>query len=320
MPDAPPPPSPAPPLPPALREQRRVLRRRRKRAERKAGRLAEDLAACRRAPALREEAELLKAHLATVPRGQAEVRVPDYFAATPGSERTISLDPARPPRETMLKRFKQAAKLERGRDAIAAEIERNAEACRALAALEDAFDAWAAQRTDAEAPLPADLAQKLQALGIAPQTSAPARRQPGKRELARQALLRGVRTFTSRDGHRIWVGKSAADNDGLTFRLARGRDWWFHLAPAAGSHVVVSLPTEYPALPQETLLDAAHLAVYFSKMRGADRTDVTYTQVKHVRRLRGAPPGKVRVERSESIYLRLEPDRLTRLLKDPPPP
>ena len=98
-----------------------------------------------------------------------------------------------------------------------------------------------------------------------------------------------------------------------TFRIARGNDWWFHLGAAPGSHVVVRSPGG-GALPQETLLDAAHLCVHFSKMRTAPKADVTYTQARHVRRIKGAPPGKVLVERSESLYLRLEPARLERLL------
>jgi predicted ribosome quality control (RQC) complex YloA/Tae2 family protein len=64
------------------------------------------------------------------------------------------------------------------------------------------------------------------------------------------------------------------------------------------------------------MLDAATLAVYFSKMRTATQADVTFTNSKYIRRIKGAPPGKVRVERSKTIRVRIEPERLERLLKN----
>ncbi len=71
------------------------------------------------------------------------------------------------------------------------------------------------------------------------------------------------KTFVSRTGRAIWVGRSSSDNDVLTFRLARGNDLWFHAAGISGSHVVVRLGRD-ESPDQETLLDAATLAAHFS--------------------------------------------------------
>ena len=62
------------------------------------------------------------------------------------------------------------------------------------------------------------------------------------------------------------------------------------------------------------LLDAATLALHYSKMRTATAADVSYCRRKFVSKPRGAKPGLVQVQREKVIRLRREPDRLTRLL------
>ena len=68
-------------------------------------------------------------------------------------------------------------------------------------------------------------------------------------------------------------------------------------------------------LPQETLLDAAHLAVHFSRARNASRAEVHYTQAKHVQKSKGAPAGQVHLAQYKTLHLRLEAERLERLLR-----
>ena len=60
-----------------------------------------------------------------------------------------------------------------------------------------------------------------------------------------------------------------------------------------GSHVVVRNPTRQQELPPATLSEAASLAAYFSYARGATKVNVHLTQVRHVRKPRGAAPGRV---------------------------
>ena len=108
------------------------------------------------------------------------------------------------------------------------------------------------------------------------------------------------------------MGRSARDNDTLTFRVARGRDIWLHARDAAGSHVVV--PMERGAdVSHETLLDAAHLAVHFSKARGERVADVHWTERKHIRRVPGGAPGLVTVAAGRTLRISVEDERLTAL-------
>lgn len=97
------------------------------------------------------------------------------------------------------------------------------------------------------------------------------------------------------DGYEVLVGKGARDNDRLTFRVARPRDWWLHAAGFAGSHVVVRVDEDGEA-PRSVLERAAQLAVYHSKARDAGgKVAVHVCRAGDVRKPRGAPPGQVQL-------------------------
>jgi predicted ribosome quality control (RQC) complex YloA/Tae2 family protein len=84
---------------------------------------------------------------------------------------------------------------------------------------------------------------------------------PGsKREKPR---LWSGRTFTSKDGLPILVGKTRDENLELTFKVARGNDVWMHLRGRPGAHVVIPVQSG-KSTPLETLLDAAVLTVFYS--------------------------------------------------------
>ena len=76
-----------------------------------------------------------------------------------------------------------------------------------------------------------------------------------------------ARRFVSPDGYTVLVGKAAADNDTLTFRLGAPHDFWLHVAAESGSHVIVRNPEGISRLPRDTLRFAAALAAGYSKAR-----------------------------------------------------
>ena len=119
--------------------------------------------------------------------------------------------------------------------------------------------------------------------------------------------------FAALKGSEIRVGRSARDNDRLTFREARGNDLWLHTADSPGSHVVLRLEKGHEP-DDEELLDAAHLAVHFSPLRGAPRVDVHVARQKEVHKPRKAPAGLVTLSGGKVLRLRVEPARLARVL------
>lgn len=103
------------------------------------------------------------------------------------------------------------------------------------------------------------------------------------------------------EGLVILVGRSARDNDTLSLKLARPRDLWFHAAGVAGSHVIVRRP-ESGDIPRAVVDRAAELAAWHSKARSArGKVPIHWCEARDVGKVRGAPPGQVRLKRHDVI-------------------
>ena len=120
-----------------------------------------------------------------------------------------------------------------------------------------------------------------------------------------------ARRLTSEDGYVILVGKSAADNDLLSLKLASPDDFWFHVAGEPGSHVVVRNPDNVERLPRATAQLAAGLAAGYSKARRGGRVAVHQSRCREVYKRRGQPPGEVMLGRHTTVHatpIRLDDD------------
>ncbi len=111
-----------------------------------------------------------------------------------------------------------------------------------------------------------------------------------------------ARSFISSDGFEILVGKKAADNDKLTFRIARSLDTWMHAADYPGSHVVIRNPNR-KEIPQRTLNEAAQLAAFYSKGSKQTKAAVHYTQKKFVNKPKGSAPGLVSLSSFKTLFV-----------------
>ncbi|MGI8586254.1 MAG: Rqc2 family fibronectin-binding protein [Chloroflexia bacterium] len=110
-----------------------------------------------------------------------------------------------------------------------------------------------------------------------------------------------ARTVTS-DGHTVMYGRSARQNDALTFSVALPEDLWLHARGVPGSHVVIR--TGGRPVPESAVAEAARLAARHSKARTAGAVDVIVTEKRHVRRIPGAPPGLVTVSHERVMRVR----------------
>ncbi len=110
-----------------------------------------------------------------------------------------------------------------------------------------------------------------------------------------------ARRFVSPDGFTVLVGRTARDNDLLTFKLASPNDTWMHIASGPGSHVVVLNPDSQPTIPRETLHYAAALAVGYSSGRKGGRSAVHVADRSEISKPRGYAPGKVALRRYRTI-------------------
>jgi len=112
----------------------------------------------------------------------------------------------------------------------------------------------------------------------------------------------------SPDGMIVLIGRSAADNDILSLKLASPSDFWFHVAGESGSHVIVRNPDRLTNLPRETRRFAAALAAGYSRARKGGQVAVHETRVRHISKKRGMAAGKVLMARHRTI--RVQPLRL----------
>jgi predicted ribosome quality control (RQC) complex YloA/Tae2 family protein len=242
------------------------------------------------------------AYAHTVRRGQPSMQVTDPLSGAP---LVIELDPARPVVDQARALYDKARRLDDGRAITGTR----------LAAAQDelaACERIAARLAAADAPMPAaELAacrDELVARQALPGSRAP------RRDRAQPEAAPEFRRFVSAEGYPILVGRSNAENDRLTLRVANGNDLWLHVGGGrAGAHVIVRLPKQKTA-SLATLLDAATLAVHFSKARGERRVDVVYTQRKHVRKPKGLPAGAVVPTQTRAITVEADAERLRRLL------
>jgi predicted ribosome quality control (RQC) complex YloA/Tae2 family protein len=277
----------------ALRRQRvQPLRTRVERLRRTVEKVRVEANRTKAAEEHRRFGELLRQNAQAVTRGAREVTLTEYSAEGARAV-SVPLDPALDARAQAERHFQRYRRLTRG---SARAAERLTELLRELA------DAEAALEAVREAP-DADL--------LAPGTKAAPAVARSRRTSPR--VHQPYRVFHARSGDRILVGRAGRDNDALTFAVARPDDLWLHARGLPGAHVLIPLPRG-GEVPAETLLDAAHLALHHTRGAGEDRGEVSYTRAKFVRRVKGGAPGAVTYSREKTFLVRLEAERMERLL------
>jgi predicted ribosome quality control (RQC) complex YloA/Tae2 family protein len=104
-------------------------------------------------------------------------------------------------------------------------------------------------------------------------------------------------------GFEVLAGKTDADNDILSLRVAHPNDLWFHIHGLPGSHVILRHP-EQDKPDSATIRAAAAIAAWHSKAKQAGTVPVCCTEAKHVSKPRGFRPGSVSVKREKIVKVR----------------
>lgn len=234
----------------------------------------------------KELGELVTSNLHSVSKGQRWLKVEDFFHENAPVE--IELKPELTPAQNAEIYYERHRKARLGHHKVEEEI----------AHLRVTLEKIRAERAAvARNPDPA-------ALGMA------ARKAAGARKPLHDAGTPGLVFFSS--PFRIIVGRTAKENDELLRRKVRGNDWWFHARDWPGAYVFVKAQAG-KSLPLETMLDAATLAVHFSKGKTSGQGDVYYTQVKYLRRAKGAKKGTVLPTQEKNLHIKLDPTRIEKL-------
>ena len=224
---------------------------------------------------IRHQAELVTANIYRLRRGDRSLECEDYYdPACPVVH--IELDPLKTPQQNAAALYKEYNKLKAAEQHLTV-LTREGE--RQLDYLNSVLDELERAETDRDL---SDIRRELTETGYI------RARKGGKAERVKPQL---PLKFVSDDGLEILAGRSNAQNDELTLKLARRTDYWLHTQRVHGSHVIIRCEGEEP--PLRTLEQAAGIAAYYSQARGAGKVQVDYTMVRNVRKPSGALPGKV---------------------------
>ncbi len=256
------------------------------RALRKQATRRDELAASGKSEKLRLYGELLSANLYMAQKGMSSITVPNWYDE--GNEVTIPLDLRYTPSQNAQNYFKNYKKKQTAARML---VDLLAEGEKEIAYLETVL--YEVESASGEVAL-GEIRAELKSQGYLKYY-----KQRDKRQKPADFLR-----FTSSDGFEILVGRNNAQNDRLTLHTARGKDLWFHVQKAPGSHVVVMSRGE--DIPDTTRQEAAELAVIHSsafRAGTAAKVAVDTTEVKNIWKANGAKPGMVLYEVYTTVYV-----------------
>ncbi len=231
------------------------------------------------------------------PRG-AKVLTGEDWSTGDAVPFTFPLDPKLPARPQVERIYVDAKRMARGRPTSMARLEATRAEIAALTAIEEALAAEGADEAALSERFGAEFGKEVRRREV--------------RVLSREKKP-PYRTFLCSGEVRALVGRDARRNDETTTHFAKPWHLWLHARGVPGSHVIGALARGTDPTP-DLLVDCAHLAAHFSSAANEPIVDVSYTERRFVRKPRKSAPGSVVMDREKVLPLRIEKDRLERLL------
>ena len=244
---------------------------------------------------LRIRGELITANLYRMERGQRVLEAQNYYEEDcPTVE--IPLDVRLSPQENAAKYFKQYNKAKTAEKMLTELITAGREELQYLESVLQEL-----QLAESEQDF-MDIRAELEAGGYL--------RKQGKKGGSFQRPSK-PREFRSTAGLRILVGRNNRQNDRLTTKDAQKWDLWLHTQKIHGSHVILCTDGVEP--DEQSVLEAAQIAAYFSQGREGDKVAVDYTPVKFVKKPAASRPGMVIYTTYKTMYVTPDEELMKRL-------
>lgn len=245
------------------------------RLKRKLALQEKDYAATQNRDELRISGDLITANLYRMERGQTKLECENYYDENCGMV-TIPLDPLLTPQQNAAKYYKRYTKAKTAEKYLGEQMEH---ARRDIEYLESVLEEISRAETEQDF---LDIRNELRDAGFLRKQG------KNKKELKRPAKPREFRTTA---GFRVLVGRNNRQNDQLTMKDADHRDLWFHTQKIHGSHVILVTGGQTP--DDDSIVETAKIAAYFSQAKESGNVPVDYTPVKNVKKPTGARPGMV---------------------------
>ncbi|MED0983517.1 NFACT family protein [Bacillus paramycoides] len=237
--------------------------------------------------------ELLTANMYALKKGDKDIEVVNYYDENSGTVK-ITLDPLKTPSENAQRYFQKYQKAKNSVAIVEEQIEKTNEEILYFDSLLQQMEA--ASSKDIE-----EIREELAEEGyVRSRKTKNAKKKPTKPILDK---------YLASDGTEIFVGKNNKQNDYLTTKFARRDEIWLHTKDIPGSHVVIR--SLEPA--EETLLEAAKIAAYFSKAKDSSSVPVDFTKIRHVKKPSGAKLGFVTYDNQQTIYVTPDADTVMKL-------
>lgn len=243
---------------------------------------------------VQHEAELLQSNLYKIKKGMIKICVNDW--TQDHAEVEILLDPTLSPPEEVSKRFQKSKKLKRGVEPLNRQYEKSCKNVEKTTLLLHQLQEI----------------KSVEELQVFCQKNDLPLTKETPRKYPKTVPSLPYREFMTSAGLQIWVGKSAKENDQLTFTYAKGLDYWLHAHGVPGSHVVLHLGA-HKEPDEDSLKDAIQAALFYSKAKKSQEGEVCITQCKYVRRFGKKQPGKVQITAHRIVYARIDLNRLKNL-------
>ncbi|KDE32800.1 NFACT RNA binding domain-containing protein [Bacillus sp. CNPSo 3703] len=240
--------------------------------------------------------ELLTANIYAIKKGDKEATVINYYDEE-GGEITIPLKTNKTPSENAQAYFTKYQKAKNAVEAVNEQIERTHEEI-------VYFDELIQQLSSAS---PKDLEEIREEL-VEGKYLRPKQKRNAKKKKPSAIQLEA---YESSQGVPILVGKNNKQNEYLTTKAAARDDIWLHTKDIPGSHVVI----RHKAPDEQTLLEAAQIAAYFSKAKESSSVPVDYTKIRHVKKPNGAKPGFVTYDQQQTLFVTPDEDVVLKLRK-----
>lgn len=271
----------------------RIISNNTERVEKKINILLDVLKEAEEKDRFRNYGELIKANLYSINEGAVKAKVFDYFNE-PYQETEIDLDPHKTPSENMQMYFRRYNKLKRSEESAKEQLSIANEELSYLNSVSESV---------MKSEDPADIADIRNELALAGYIRLRASKSKKKENPSKPMQ------FLSTEGIQIFVGKNNNQNDYLTTRFASPDDTWLHTKGYPGSHVIIKAKT----FSDETLLEAANLAAYYSKAAEGTKVPVDYTLVRYVKKPNGSKPGMVTYSTNRTVYVDPDTPRISRV-------
>mgnify|MGYP001393291215 CR=1 FL=1 len=262
--------------------------------EKKIEKLKQTLEEARGAEQFRLYGELITANMHQLKRGDTQLVTVNWYDEAGGTV-TIPLDPLKTPSENLQSYYRRYNKAKNSIQVVREQIEQAKAEILYL-------DGVLLQLEHASLQEAEEIREELVEQGYL--------RDRGKRgPRKKKGTHPQPDKYVSTDGTEILVGKNNKQNDYLTNKLASPQDTWLHTKDIPGSHVVI----RSRSFSEQTLLEAANLAAFFSRAQQGSQVPVDYTLIRHVKKPSGAKPGFCIYEQQRTIFVTPDEDLVRRL-------